>query len=148
MASDVKIVFSMKQIPKQLPGLKWATALLGVLAVIWMPLEGNLPLTVLLAGWAAAVMAGYLVQQQVGGRHLSRWQWVGLTAFSGLLLGFSAGILTLAFMALKTGIHDHGPEFSRAEINWVISRIPSWTAAGLLAGAGIGLLSMESEAYE
>ena len=136
----------MKQIPKELPGLKWATALLGVYAVIWMPVEGNLPLTVLLAGWAAAVMAGYLVQRQVGGRQLSGWQWVGLTALSGLLLGFSAGILTLTFMALKTGIHDHGPEFSRAEIDWVIARIPSWTAAGLLAGAGLGLLTMKSEA--
>jgi len=135
----------MKQIPKELPGLKWATALLGVYAVIWIPVEGNLPLTVLLAGWAAAVMAAYLVQKQMGGRRLSSWQWVGLTAFSGLLLGFSTGILTLAFMALKTGIHDHGPEFSRAEIDWVIARIPTWSIAGLLAGTGLGLLTMQRE---
>jgi hypothetical protein len=135
----------MKQIPKKLPGLRWATALLGVYAVVWMPVEGNLALTILLAVWATAVIAGHFVQQKLGGKLLSSWQWVGLTAVSGLLIGLSAGILTLAFMALKTGLHDHGPEFSRAEINWVIQRIPIWMAAGALGGGGWGLLSVKRE---
>jgi hypothetical protein len=135
----------MKQIPSKIAGLRWATALLGVYAVIWMPIEGNLPLTILLAVWATAVIAGHLLQQKFGGRPLATWQWVGLTAVTGFLMGLGAGLLTLAFMALKTGIHDHGPEFSRAEINWVIQRIPIWMAAGGLAGGGLGLLTMKGE---
>ena len=135
----------MKQIPKKLPGLRWATALLGVYAAVWMPLEGNLPLTILLAVWATAVAAGYLIQQKLGGESLSAWQWVGLTAVSGLLMGLSAGILTLVFMALKTGLHDHGPEFGRGEIDWVIQRIPIWMGAGALSGGGWGLLTAPRE---
>jgi hypothetical protein len=135
----------MRTIPHKLPGLKWATALLAVYAVIWMPIEGNLPLTVLLGAWVTAVAAAYTVQGQLGGQTLSWREWVGLTAVTGLLIGLSAGFIVLAFMALKTGLHDHGPEFSRAEINWVIQRIPTWTTAGLLAGLGLGLLTMKRE---
>jgi hypothetical protein len=135
----------MRAIPRQLPGLKWATALLAVYALVWMPIEGNLPLTVLLGVAATAVAAAYTVQKRLGGQTLNWREWVGLTAVTGLLIGLSAGVVVLAFMALKTGLHDHGPEFSRAEINWVIQRIPTWTAAGLLAGLGLGLLMMRRE---
>jgi hypothetical protein len=41
-------------------------------------------------------------------------------------------------MAVKTGLHAHGPEFTPAEINWVLQQTPIWTAAGLLAGLGLG----------
>jgi hypothetical protein len=43
-------------------------------------------------------------------------------------------------MALKTGLHAHGHEFTRAEIAWVLGRTPLWALAGLFAGLGVGLL--------
>ena len=64
------------------------------------------------------------------------------TAVTVALFGFLTALLTLFFMALKTGLHAHGPEFTPSEINWVIARIPLWTAVGLLSGAGLGLVGL------
>jgi hypothetical protein len=59
----------------------------------------------------------------------------------GLFIGLGSAFMTLILRAVKTGLHGHGPEFSQAEIEWVIGQIPLWTLAGLIAGLGLGLLS-------
>ncbi len=63
-----------------------------------------------------------------------------LNTLLGLLAGAFAGPLSLFFMVLKTGLHAHGPEFTAAEINWVLQHIPFWGISGALGGLGIGLL--------
>ena len=63
-----------------------------------------------------------------------------LTAVFGLVLGAGSGLATLIFMAVKTGLHTHGPEFSQAEIEWVLGNLTLWTAVGLLVGLGLGLI--------
>lgn len=128
-------------IPNQLPGLKVATILLAAYFVIWIPLEGNLGQAVLMGVWVALVTAGYLGQRWLGGRVLGWGWWVVVAAGLGLFVGLGGGVLTLAAMVVKTGLHAHGPEFSRAEINWVIEQLPLWGAAGFLAGLGIGLIT-------
>jgi hypothetical protein len=129
-------------VPVKLPGLKAGLILLAVYVVVWIPLEGNLWRALLLGVWSCAVGLGHLIQQHLGGRSFSAWPWIGLWAGSGLLLGLGSGVLTLAAMAMKTGLHNHGPEFSRAEISWVIAQTPVWTGAGLLVGLAIGLLTV------
>ncbi len=128
------------QIPHKLPGLKWLTAVVGVYGVIWIGLEGGLWRSVLLAVGVTAVSLLYLLQKYLGGRVLPMGKWLGVTAVSGLLLGLGSSLLTLLLMAVKTGLHGHGPEFSLAEIEWVINQIPLWTAVGLLIGLGIGMI--------
>jgi hypothetical protein len=128
------------QIPHKLPGLKWLTAVVGIYGVIWIGLEGELWRSVLLAVGVTAVSLLYLLQKYLGGRILPAGQWLGMTAVSGLLFGLGSGLLTLLFMVVKTGLHGHGPEFSLAEIEWVINQIPLWTAVGLLIGLGIGMI--------
>ena len=128
------------QIPHKLPGLKWLTAVVGVYGVIWIGLEGGLWRSVLLAVGVTAVSLLYLLQKYLGGRNLSAGKWLGVTAVSGLLFGLGSGLLTLLLMAVKTGLHGHGPEFSLAELEWVARQIPLWTAAGLLAGLGLGMI--------
>ena len=66
-----------------------------------------------------------------------QFQWA---AQEGAGLGF--GLLTLLIMAVKTGLHGHGPEFSPAEISWVIDQIPLWSLVGLLAGLGVGIVAI------
>jgi hypothetical protein len=129
------------QVPAKLPGLRAGLILLAVYLVVWIPLEGNLWRALLLGAWSCAVGLAHLIQRHLGGRTFSPWQWLGLWAGSGLLLGLGSGLLTLVAMAMKTGLHNHGPEFSRAEISWVIAQTPVWTVAGLLAGLAIGLLT-------
>jgi hypothetical protein len=75
-----------------------------------------------------------------GGKRLPAWKWMGVTAVTGLAIGFFSAILTLVFMAVKTGLHAHGPEFRPQEISWLIQQIPFWTTGGFLAGLGVGLI--------
>ncbi|NKQ34571.1 MAG: hypothetical protein HF973_03040 [Chloroflexi bacterium] len=128
------------QIPHKLPGLKWLTAVVGIYGVIWIGLEGELWRSILLAVGVTAVSLLYLWQKYLGGRALPAGKWLGMTAVSGFLFGLGSSLLTLLLMAVKTGLHGHGPEFSPAELEWVINQIPLWTAVGLLIGLGIGMI--------
>lgn len=127
-------------IPARLPGLKGATILLALYAAAWITLEGDLLRVVALAIGVTFVALGHGVQRYVGGRRLSLRGWLALAAGVGLAAGAGSGVLTLLFMALKTGLHAHGPEFTTAEIAWVTSRLAGWAAGGVTAGLGIGLL--------
>lgn len=130
------------QIPAKLSGLKKLTIIWVIYGVVWIAPEGVLWQVVVLGVLTTAVLLGYLVQKIWGGRVVSSGWWVGGTAVTGALFGLLAGLLTLFFMALKTGLHAHGPEFSPAEINWVIRQLPWWTAVGLFTGAGLGLVGL------
>ena len=94
---------------------------------------------------ATAVSLTYLSQHFLGGRTFSVKQWWGITAVLGLLLGLGSGLLTLLFMAVKTGLHAHGPEFTPPEVTWLLQQILLWTAVGLLAGLGLGLLTSKGK---
>jgi len=128
------------KIPARLPGLKAATVLLALYAVVWITLEGDLLRVVALALGVTLVVLGHGVQRYVGGRGFSLWAWLALAAGLGLAAGAGSGVLALLFMALKTGLHAHGPEFTATEINWVASRLAGWAAGGLFAGLGLGML--------
>ena len=86
------------------------------------------------------LLLGYSWQRWLGGRRVGRNVGVLLTAVSGVLLGAGSGLLTFVFMAVKTGLHAHGPEFTPAEIAWVWNMLPLWTAVCLLIGLGLGLI--------
>lgn len=128
------------QIPAKIPGLKGATILLGGYFVVWVALEGNLPQTVALAVLAMGVFVGRMGQRVGAGRKLSPAGWLLLTGLGGLFFGGGTGPLTLALMALKTGLHAHGPEFTPLQISFVIAQTPLWGLIGLLAGLGVGLI--------
>lgn len=130
------------QIPAKLPGLKLLTIVWAVYGVVWIAPEGVLWQAVLLGGLTTAVLLGYLLQKVAGGRLVAGGWWLGGTAVTGALFGFLTGLLTLFFMALKTGLHAHGPEFTPAEVTWVLAQMPLWTAVGLLSGAGLGMVSL------
>lgn len=128
------------QIPAKIPGLKAATILLGGYFVVWVALEGDMSQTVVLAGLAMGVLLGRIGQRYGAGRKLSPAGWLLLSGVGGASFGAGLGPLTLALMALKTGLHFHGPEFTPLEINFIMAQIPLWGLAGLLAGLGLGLI--------
>lgn len=128
------------RVPTKIPGLRLLTVLLGVYAVVWIALEGQL-LRVLFLGMGVTVVGlGWGVQRWLGGRVLPLAGWLLLWTGLGLVLGVGSGGLTLFFMALKTGLHAHGPEFTPLQIAWVVQRTPFWGLLGLLLGLGLALV--------
>jgi hypothetical protein len=120
-------------------GLRIAAVLLGFYGVLWIALEGNLWIDLLLSAWLMAVAAWYLANRYLAGRTLPLARWLALLASLGLAFGAGLVLLILFFMALKTGLHAHGPEYSPAEVAWVWARLPLLSVAGLLAGLGVGM---------
>lgn len=128
-------------IPEKIPGLKPGFILLAVYTAVWITLEGTLWQVIVMGVGYTAVALGYGWQKWLSGRVMNGWQVWMVTAVTGLLFGLGSGLLSLIFMAIKTGLHAHGPEFTPAEINWILRQTPIWAAAGLLAGLGGGLLT-------
>jgi hypothetical protein len=118
-------------------GLRISAFLLGILVLIWLPIEDqNVLLVVLISGgictWAAAWI---LVKPVEGNRQIIlRHGLVGMGA------GLAVAPLGIMLMALKSGIHGHGtPDFTVAQLQEVMSRLPFFTISGLLIGLGSGL---------
>jgi hypothetical protein len=121
--------------------MRAATLLWGLYALVWLALEGNLTRDWLLAGWGLALPALWAARRW-GGRSVSGGRAAALGATVGLAWGAALGPAVLLLMATKTGLHAHGPEYSAAQIAAVIGQWPFWIGAGLLAGAGVGLLAL------
>ena len=75
-------------IPSRVPGLRIATVPVGLYAVVWIGLEGDLGRLLLLAAGLSLVAGGYAVQRFLGGRQLSKGRWLlasaGIAAVAGL----------------------------------------------------------------
>lgn len=112
----------------------------GIYALVWIGLEGELWQTVALGSSTAVLLVAYGWRRWGRKRPLATRPFLLLSTLSGFLTGLFAALFTLFFMALKTGLHAHGPEYTPQEIAWVVQQIPFWASAGLLVGLGIGLL--------
>ena len=136
------------KLPVNIPRLRCFTIFWVAYMIFWMMLEGGLRATVAAAFLTVFTILGYLLKRIQSERLLSTRSWLLLVAALGAAVGLGGGVLTLVLMAIKTGLHAHGPEFSTAEVNWVLRQIPVWTAVGLLAGLGVGLLVMARDTRE
>ncbi|MFL7838090.1 MAG: hypothetical protein ACK2T4_13175 [Candidatus Promineifilaceae bacterium] len=126
--------------PVRIPGFKWLVLFWAITAVLWSLLEGD-PQRVLFFGFLTTLLGlAYLFQRFMIGRTFSVTGGLFIMALWGLALGAGTVLMTLFLMAVKTGLHAHGPEFSLAQIGGVWQHLPLWSLAGALAGLGIGLL--------
>ncbi|MBK8904828.1 MAG: hypothetical protein IPM53_26850 [Anaerolineaceae bacterium] len=126
--------------PRKIPGLPWLLGLWVVYTAVWISLEGALVQVVIMGVATAVLLLGYGWQRWLGGKTVGRGWAVLVTAVAGGLFGVGSVLLTFVFMAVKTGLHAHGPEFTQAEIGWVWNAAPWGTAVCLLVGLGIGLI--------
>ncbi len=130
----------MVLLPQRLLLLRWLTIAWSIYGLIWISLEGELR-QVLVMGVGAAIMgAGHSLARLGRKRPLPLITFIILSSLLGLLSGLLVSPLTVLFMALKTGLHTHGPEFTPQEVAWALQQAPLWGLFGLLAGLGIGLL--------
>ena len=124
-------------IPSQIPYLRVITFIWAGYALLWITFEGSIPFVVTMSVSTTAVSVLHLLQRLAGRRIKNLWWFLGT---GGVVSGIAAIGLTLFFMALKTGLHAHGPEFTPDEIRWVIQQTPLWGAIGGAIGGGIGLI--------
>jgi hypothetical protein len=127
-------------LPLTIPILRPATVLLALYSAVWISLEGNLPQTLVLGIGVTAVSLLHLLQRTLCGRRLFLPSWLAMAAAAGLALGAGSGLLTLFLMALKTGLHAHGPEFTASEVAWLWRQLPLWSLAALLSTIGLALI--------
>ena len=130
----------MVEIPVRIPLLKPFTMLLGLAFFIWLALEGDLRYVLTLGSMAVAVGWGQALQRLLGGRQLRLWRFLALMVASGAVAGLVTNLVVLILMAVKTGVHGHGPEFNQTEIDWVIAQLAPWLLIATLIGLGIGLI--------
>lgn len=109
---------------------------------IWIASEGNLTLDLVLSAAVMLVLLAHLVERSAGGRRLAPLRWLLLLAALGVVAGVGIAVLALLLMVVKTGLHAHGPEYTAAELAWVVESIPLWAVAGLLAGVGLALVTL------
>lgn len=128
------------KIPRSIPCFRLAVTVVGLCAAAWMIFEGDLRRDVLLA--AAGLLLGvvYLIGRRWGGRSFSPGRVVAGAAAIGFIYGLGLVLLVLFLMALKTGLHAHGPEYTPDQVAWVWGQLPVWGGAGALTGLGAGLL--------
>ena len=122
--------------------LKAMTVLWAAFAFFWMMQEGDLRRVVFLGVWTALLGVGYGYGRVITHFQLEGWVTVFTATIGGALFGLGSVLLTLLLMAVKTGLHAHGPEFSPDEIAWLMQQAPLWTLAGAIGGAGLGLLRL------
>lgn len=128
------------RIPESTIYLRCAVWIWGGYALLWIALEGALAQVVALAVGTTAVVLLYALSR-LRGRRFGVALWVGGTAVVGIIAGAVTVGLTLMLMALKTGLHAHGPEFTPGEIRWVAAQLSLWSTAGSVLGIGTGLLT-------
>jgi hypothetical protein len=127
-------------LPSLRRALRWLVIVVGAYAVVWIALEGAILQVIALGCGVTMVAIGAVYERWIAGRTLPAGAWLALCAGFGSLAGFGSAASALVLMAVKTGLHAHGPEFTMNEIDWVLAQIPWWTTAGLLAGLGVGLI--------
>lgn len=130
------------KIPAKIPGLRWSTAIVGLYGLVWLSLEGALWQVLLLALGLCLLAILYLMQRLLGGRRVSGRHWLTFCAGFGGAAGLGCALLALGLMAIKTGLHGHGPEFAPTEIEWLVGQIPLWAISGAAAGLGLGMLGL------
>lgn len=135
-----RTVTKVMQIPDQIPGLKWLILLWAISAVVWSALEGDFQQVLFFSLLTMLTGQAYLLGRLLGGRYFTAVRGLLIMALWGLACGVAAVFLTFFLMAVKTGLHAHGPEFTSAELSRLWRLLPLWGLAGLLSGLGLGLL--------
>jgi hypothetical protein len=141
-SADASCILATMHVPARIPGLRAANLLLLAAFLVWIALEGDLVQLLALSLALTLLLLAHSARRWPGGRTLSPVRWLAALSLYGLVAGLGSGLVALLLMAVKTGLHDHGPEFTASEIGWVAGNLPVWAAAGLLGGAGLGLLAL------
>jgi hypothetical protein len=116
----------------------------GAGILFWLRLEDNSAVPAALIAWLVSI---WLIADRVlhwfGGQGLTAVGWTALMSLTGAACGAGAALAAAVLMLLKNGLHSHVvPDFPFSMISGMLARLPAWSAAGLLAGAGLALIAL------
>ncbi|MBC8170412.1 MAG: hypothetical protein H7X77_02020 [Anaerolineae bacterium] len=115
--------------------IRWITILWGLAVFLWLAVEDNTVLPVVLLGSSGAFLIVSLRITRM--QPMSRLRLI----LGGSLTGLGASVLTTLLMLLKNGQHSHlYPDFPLALMGAMLTRAPIWILAGGLGGLGLVLL--------
>ena len=118
-------------------GLRISALVLGIIILIWLTIEDETTLWVVIISVAICIWAaGWVLAKPVEGE-----KWIILRhSLVGIGAGLAIAPLGILLMALKTGIHGHAsPDFTVPQMHEVLSRTPFFALSGFLVGLGSGL---------
>jgi uncharacterized membrane protein YedE/YeeE len=114
--------------------------LLGIIVLVWVRIEEQSELGVLVISGAICTWAAiWILAKPIDSdkRLILRHSLVGAGA------GLAIALLAILLMAFKSGIHGHGtPDFTVAQMQFVLSRSPFLILSGVLVGLGSRLWRM------
>ena len=118
--------------------LRISGLLLGIVVLVWLPVEESSELGVLVvAGLICTLLGLWLLYKTES--HAKHMVWRNVIIWGGM--GLLLAPLAIFLMAIKTGIHGHGtPDFTADQMQAFISRMPFFILGGILLGTGLGLL--------
>lgn len=117
---------------------RWIPLAFGAALFVWLRLEDNAVWTAALFGVGVAALG---VRALLAQRPIIR---VGVAALAGGLIGGGGAVGAAALMLLKNGLHGHlFPDYPFGVIEAMLARAPAWALAGLLAGAGWGMIAKQ-----
>jgi hypothetical protein len=111
--------------------------LLGIGVLVWLPIEEQSELGVLVISGAVCTWAAvWLFVKPID----SDRQLIVRHSLVGAGAGLAIAPLAILLMAFKSGIHGHGtPDFTVAQMQFVLSRTPYFVLSGALVGLGSAL---------
>lgn len=125
---------------KRILGVRISALLLGIIVLIWLTIEDENTIGVVLISGALCLWTALwvLIRPVEGGTKI-----ILRHSLAGIGTGLAVAPVALLLMALKSGIHGHGtPEFSIAQMQAILSRTPFFALSGLLVGLGSGVLRL------
>ena len=134
-------IMGVMAFPSTMRWLRLLAFAAGIYGIIWIASEGQLYRAIFMAVFVTALTTASLIQRYLSGRIFTVRRWIFILAALGMFIGVSVGLLTLVFMAVKTGLHGHGPEFTQDQASWVLRQVPLWGAVGLVGGLGLGMVT-------
>ena len=118
--------------------LKLGGVILGIVILIWLPIEESNKIFVLILSGLVCAWAGiWLIQ----GNHITKLRTIIKYILVGGGAGLMMGLVAILLMAIKTGIHGHGtPDYTPEQIIEILLRTPFFVLGGVLIGVGGSLL--------
>jgi len=118
-------------------GLRFVSFILGASFLFWLPFED----AKILIPIALALMASLLWVFWISfPRIINTVQDIAWQTWIGILAGLAVTPLAVLLIFFKSGLHSHGvPDFTPAQILFILQRTPFWAGVGLLTGLGSGM---------
>jgi hypothetical protein len=117
--------------------MRFVSFVLGASFLFWLPFEDARILIPIALALMASLLWAFWISFP---RRINTVQDIAWQTWIGIMAGLAVTPLTVLLIFFKNGLHSHGvPDFTPAQILFILQGTPFWAAAGLLTGLGSGM---------